>query len=322
MNLTEINTLIQDEFNDTNNLILAELKSDVALISQIGHYLVSNGGKRIRPLLTLLIAKAIGYKGKDHVLVAAIIEFIHSATLLHDDVVDESDMRRGKPSANAAFTNAASVLTGDFLYSRAFQMMVQTQNMTVLDIMAETTNKISEGEVLQLLNCKDPTVGEDRYFQVIYHKTGKLFEAACELSAVIHGSDQAMRDTLRSYGKYIGNAFQIIDDVLDYTGDEETIGKKLGDDLREGNPTLPLIYAMKHAPEAEAKKVYDAIKNGDDTHFAKIRETVQTCGAIEYCKTLSKTEAEKAKDSIKALPESDAKTAMLSLCDIAANRDS
>ena len=321
MNLTEINLLIQDEFNETNTLILAELKSNVALISQIGHYLVNNGGKRIRPLLTLLTAKALNYSGKDHVLVAAIIEFIHSATLLHDDVVDESDMRRGKPSANAAFSNAASVLTGDFLYSRAFQMMVRTQNMAVLDIMSEVTNKISEGEVLQLLNCKDPNVGEDRYFQVIYHKTGKLFEAACELAAVVNGSDMTIRQTLKDYGKYIGNAFQIVDDMLDYTGDEATIGKKLGDDLREGNPTLPLIYAMANADKTASQLIHDAIKNGDDTHFDTIRETVNTCGAIEYCATLAKAEAEKAKATLSTLPASEAKTAMLALCDIAANRD-
>ena len=324
MSIEEITALVQEDFLATNQVILAELESKVPLISQIGSYLINNGGKRLRPLLTLLSAKALGYSGDHHVLVAAIIEFIHSATLLHDDVVDESDLRRGKPSANAAFGNSASVLTGDFLYSRAFQMMVRTANMGVLDVMAETTNKISEGEVLQLLNCKDPSVSEEKYLQVIYHKTGKLFEASCELAAVIHpdANNLKFKSVLKDYGRYIGNAFQIIDDVLDYIGDEKTIGKKPGDDLREGNPTLPLIYVMKHGTSEQASLIREAIRTGTDTHFEAIAESVKTSGALAYCYERAREEASMAKSVLKDLPDSEAKIAMISLCDVAVNRQS
>jgi octaprenyl-diphosphate synthase len=322
MDMEQIMALVHDDFAQTNQIILDELASKVPLISQIGNYLINNGGKRLRPLLTLLSAKALNYSGKSHVLVAAIIEFIHSATLLHDDVVDESNLRRGQPSANAAFGNSASVLTGDFLYSRAFQMMVRTANMGVLEVMAETTNKISEGEVLQLLNCKNPEVTEEKYLEVIYHKTGKLFEASCELPAVIHQSSDFLkfRETLRNYGRYIGNAFQIIDDVLDYIGDEKTIGKKPGDDLREGNLTLPLIYVMKFGTEDQVLKIREAIQQGSDEYFDFIAEAVKTSGALAYCYQRAREEAEKAKLVLVSLPNSLAKNAMMSLCDVAVNR--
>ncbi len=324
MTIEEITALVREDFSATNQLILDELNSKVPLISEIGHYLINNGGKRLRPLLTLLSAKALSYSGKNHVLVAAIIEFIHSATLLHDDVVDESNLRRGQPSANAAFGNSASVLTGDFLYSRAFQMMVCTAYMGVLDVMAETTNKISVGEVLQLLNCKNPEVTEEKYLEVIYHKTGKLFEASCELPAVIHQNTEFLkfRETLRDYGRYIGNAFQIIDDVLDYIGDEKTIGKKPGDDLREGNPTLPLIYVMQHGSKEQASKIRDAITLGSDQYFDFIAESVKTSGALAYCYQRAREEAQKAKSTLTSLPDSQAKRAMLALCDVAVNRQS
>jgi octaprenyl-diphosphate synthase len=324
MKIEDITALVREDFSATNQVILSELESKVPLISEIGNYLVNNGGKRLRPLLTLLSAKALNYSGKDHVLVAAIIEFIHSATLLHDDVVDESNLRRGQPSANAAFGNSASVLTGDFLYSRAFQMMVRTGKMGVLEVMAETTNKISEGEVLQLLNCKDPSVTEEKYLDVIYHKTGKLFEASCELAAVIHPDQTYLnfRPILKDYGRYIGNAFQIIDDVLDYIGDEKTIGKKPGDDLREGNPTLPLIYVMKHGTLDQGNKIIEAIKMGSDKDFDLIAESVKTSGALAYCYQRAREEAEKAKETLVSLPESSSKIAMMALCDVAVERQS
>ncbi len=324
MKIEEIVALVQEDFLATNALILKELESKVPLISEIGHYLINNGGKRLRPLLVLLIAKALNYVGDQQILVAAIIEFIHSATLLHDDVVDASDLRRGRPSANAAFGNSASVLTGDFLYSRAFQMMVRTQNMGVLDVMAETTNKISEGEVLQLLNCRDPKVSEAKYFEVIYHKTGKLFEAASELPAVIHQEKEQLRfrPLLKDYGRYLGNAFQIIDDVLDYIGDEASIGKKPGDDLREGNPTLPLIYLMQSGnPEQKAKTV-EAISTGSDEHFQFIADSVKTSGALAYCYERAREEARKSKAVLKDLPHSPARAAMMALADVSVERQS
>ena len=322
MKIEDIIALVQTDFLATNRVILSELESKVPLISEIGNYLVNNGGKRLRPLLVLLSAKALNYIGDQQVLVAAIIEFIHSATLLHDDVVDESDLRRGRPSANAAFGNSASVLTGDFLYSRAFQMMVRTQNMGVLDVMAETTNKISEGEVLQLLNCKNPEVTEEKYFDVIYHKTGKLFEAACELPAVIHPDKENLkyRPILKDYGRYLGNAFQIVDDVLDYIGDEAMIGKKPGDDLREGNPTLPLIYLMKFGTSEQKAKTAHAILEGSDEHFDFIAESVKTSGALAYCYEKAREEAEKAKKVLATLSNSRAKIAMMALADVAVER--
>jgi len=320
MDMQSVHALVGEDFSKTNQLILEELRSQVPLITEIGNYLVQNGGKRLRPLLSLLCARAIGYSGSEHCLIAAMIEFIHSATLLHDDVVDESDVRRGKPSANAAFGNSASVLTGDFLYSRAFQMMVRTGNLSVLEIMAETTNKISEGEVLQLLNCKDAGVDEARYFDVIFHKTGKLFQASCELAAVIHQQEN-WRPMFREYGRYVGNAFQIVDDVFDYVGDEATIGKKPGDDLREGNPTLPLIYAMKHSSVEKVALIAEAICKGSDENFAEIARIVQHEGGLEYCYRRAQEEAEKAKISLAPLPESSFKEALISLCDIAVSRE-
>ncbi len=324
MKIEDILSLVQSDFSATNQLILKELDSKVELISEIGNYLVNNGGKRLRPLLVLLCARALNYSGQDHVLVAAIIEFIHSATLLHDDVVDESNLRRGKPSANAAFGNSASVLTGDFLYSRAFQMMVRTGNMGVLDVMAETTNKISEGEVLQLLNCKDPSVTEEKYMDVIYHKTGKLFEASCELPAVIHPDSSVLqyRSILKDYGRYLGNAFQIVDDVLDYIGDEATIGKKPGDDLREGNPTLPLIYLMKFGTPDQKDKTAQAIRLGSDEHFDFIAESVKSSGAFSYFYVRAREEAQKAKGILKSIPDSSAKVAMQALAEVAVDRQS
>ena len=246
-----IRDLISEDFQSVNRLIQTSLSSEVVLIDQLSHYIISSGGKRLRPILVLLSAKTAGYTGKNHIDMAAIIEFIHTATLLHDDVVDASELRRGRETANAIWGNEASVLVGDFLYSRAFQMMVNVNNMRVMQILSDATNTIAEGEVMQLLHCHDPDITEAQYKRVIYCKTAKLFEAGCQLGAVLSGVDAKTEQLYIDFGKHLGNAFQIIDDSLDYTGNTEEIGKNIGDDLAEGKPTLPLIYAMQHASEKQ-----------------------------------------------------------------------
>ena len=244
MDIKAIQTLIENEMDDVNQLIHAQMRSDVALVNQLGLYIVNSGGKRVRPMLAILAAKALGYEGKDHITLATIIEFIHTATLLHDDVVDESHLRRGTPTANAEFGNAASVLVGDFIYTRSFQLMVGLGKMPIMQILADATNVIAEGEVLQLMNCNDPDTTEQSYMQVIYSKTAKLFEAATGLAAIITEQDEQTLEALNLYGMHLGTAFQLVDDVLDYNADAEQLGKNIGDDLAEGKPTLPLIYAM------------------------------------------------------------------------------
>jgi len=246
INFNVIKTLTLDDSKATDQLILNELNSDVALINQIGHYIVGSGGKRLRPMLLLLAAKALNYDGKQHLTLAAVIEFIHTATLLHDDVVDESDLRRGKDSANAVWGNAASVLVGDFLYSKAFEMMVRADNMRVMEILSKTTTAIAEGEVLQLLNCNNPTTTEASYLEVISRKTAILFSAATRLSALLVDASSETEAQMAAYGMHLGNAFQLIDDALDYKANAEELGKNLGDDLAEGKPTLPLIHAIEH----------------------------------------------------------------------------
>lgn len=274
--------IVQDDFAAVNQLIIQQLHSDVGLVENIGHYLVEAGGKRLRPLLVLLTANALNYKGKSHINLAAIIEFIHTATLLHDDVVDMSQLRRGRPTANAQWGNAPSVLVGDFLYSRAFQMMVQINNMDVMDILSSTTNQIAEGEVQQLVNAKDPSVSEANYFRVIDKKTAVLFAAACEVAAVIAGATAEQRKTLHQYGLHVGIAFQLVDDALDYTSDAATLGKNVGDDLAEGKPTLPLIHAMRNAKPEDAELIADAIRKGDASQLPKILQIVQATGGMAY----------------------------------------
>jgi octaprenyl-diphosphate synthase len=274
--------IVKDDFSEVNQLIIQQLHSDVGLVENIGQYLVEAGGKRLRPLLVLLTANALGYQGKSHINLAAIIEFIHTATLLHDDVVDMSNLRRGRPTANAQWGNAPSVLVGDFLYSRAFQMMVTLNNMDVMAILSNTTNRIAEGEVQQLVNAKDPGVSEANYFQVIDKKTAILFAAACEVAAVISGANPEQRKALHQYGLHVGIAFQLVDDALDYISDAATMGKNVGDDLAEGKPTLPLIHAMRNANKEDAELVAQAIRQGDATQLPAILKIVQATGGMTY----------------------------------------
>jgi octaprenyl-diphosphate synthase len=297
--------------------IRARLGSDVALVRQVAEYIVAGGGKRLRPALVLLSAGAAGYPGasggEGHFELAAVVEFIHTATLLHDDVVDASDRRRGRRTANVEFGNAAAVLVGDFLYSRAFQMMVGVGSMRVMQVLADATNMIAEGEVLQLMNCHDPDVDEQRYLEVIRRKTAKLFEAAARLGAVLAGSDPAVETGLSEYGMRLGTAFQLIDDVLDYSGDAAAIGKSLGDDLAEGKPTLPLIRCMACGSAAQAATVRRAIVEGGRADFAQVLEAVRATGALEYARAVATREAEGARRALQALPASVHRDSLLEL---------
>ncbi|MCU6432342.1 octaprenyl diphosphate synthase [Undibacterium sp. Jales W-56] len=304
-----------------NQVIRSKLHSDVPLVNQIAEYIISAGGKRIRPVLVLLMANAYQYKGVHHHELAAIIEFIHTATLLHDDVVDESSMRRGRKTANALFGNAASVLVGDFLYSRAFQMMVSINRMEIMEILADATNVIAEGEVLQLLNMHDPDVTEERYLQVIRSKTAKLFEAAAQVGALISGADAGQIEAAAEYGRSLGTAFQLIDDVLDYSGNAEEIGKNVGDDLREGKPTLPLIYLMKNGSEQEKNLVKNCIEQGDETQFDAILQAITKSGALDYTRSEAMKASERAAASIQELTASPFKDALLTLCKFSVDRN-
>lgn len=299
--------VVKDDFSAVNELIIKQLHSDVGLVENIGHYLVEAGGKRLRPLMVLLTANALGYpqtsSKTEHLDLAAIIEFIHTATLLHDDVVDMSSLRRGRPTANAQWGNAPSVLVGDFLYSRAFQMMVQIGSMDVMAILANTTNVISEGEVQQLVNAKNPDVTEDNYYQVIDKKTAILFAAACEVAAVLSGATAEQRSALQSYGRKVGVAFQLVDDALDYTGDAATLGKNVGDDLAEGKPTLPLIYAMRTGTPEQTAVIANAIRNGDASQLSAILEIVQATGAMDYTLDAARTQVREAIAQLEGLPD-------------------
>jgi octaprenyl-diphosphate synthase len=307
---------------DAVNLVIRQqLHSDVALVSQISEYIINAGGKRIRPVLVLLMANAYGYQGQHHYDLAAIVEFIHTATLLHDDVVDESSLRRGRQTANALFGNAASVLVGDFLYSRAFQMMVSIDSMQVMRILADATNVIAEGEVLQLLNMHDPDVTEERYLEVIRCKTAKLFEAAAEIGALISGASPTQIAAAGEYGRSLGTAFQLIDDVLDYSGKADEIGKNVGDDLREGKPTLPLIYLMKNGSDAERLLVKACIEEGDESKFDAILTAITESGALAYTKGEADKAASRATLAIQDLPDSAYKQALMDLAFLAVNRN-
>lgn len=321
MNIKNIQALAQKDMTAVNDLIFSKLHSDVALINQLGVYIINGGGKRMRPLLTVLAARAIGYQGNEHLQLAAIVEFIHTSTLLHDDVVDESNMRRGRETANAMFGNSASVLVGDFLYSRSFQMMSELRNLNIMDILSDATNIIAEGEVLQLMNCNDPDTTEDSYMKVIYCKTAKLFEAATRLAAVIAKQDQATETAMLNYGKHLGTAFQLVDDIMDYTADAQAMGKNVGDDLAEGKPTLPLLYAMAHGNEQQKIMIRNAIKHGDGMeHLDDILAAMKQTGALVYTQDKAEQEADKAINAIAILPESAYKEALISLAHIAANR--
>lgn len=320
MSINRIRACVANDLQSTDQLILTRLSSDVVLINQIAQHIVNSGGKRIRPLIVLLAAKACGYDGFHHHTMAAVVEFIHTSTLLHDDVVDEADTRRGQATANATWGNAASVLVGDFLYSRSFQLMVEPKNLRILSIMAETTNIIASGEVLQLLNCHDPDTDSERYFQVIYRKTAKLFEASAQIGAVLANQNESIELALGTYGKELGNAYQLIDDVLDYTAEESELGKMLGKDLAEGKPTLPIILALTRATPEEQQLIRSAIELGNSDQIEVITEIIHRTGAIADTQKMALACADKAIEALHPLPESDYKNSLIQIAQLAVNR--
>jgi octaprenyl-diphosphate synthase len=313
---------VDTEMREVDALIRKRLASRVALIDQISSYIINAGGKRIRPRLVLLFAEAFGCRGPERLELAAIVEFIHTATLLHDDVVDESALRRGRATANAAFGNAASVLVGDFLYSRAFQMMVSIDRMRVLEVLADATNVIAEGEVLQLMNMHDPDLSVEDYLRVIRFKTAKLFEASARLGAVLGGADAATEESCAEYGRCLGTAFQLVDDLLDYAGDTTELGKNVGDDLREGKPTLPLLLAMERATDEERKLIRRAIEEGEQQHLPQILAVVRRTGALDATRAAAQGEADAASTLALALPPSRAREALIELCVRSVHRSS
>lgn len=319
--INDINQLIADDMDKLNACIQTRLHSEVVLINQIGGHIINSGGKRLRPIIHLLSAKALAYKGTQHIDLSAIIEFIHTATLLHDDVVDNSDLRRGEDTANALWGNAVSVLVGDFLYSRAFEMMVEIDRMQIMGILSKATNTIAEGEVLQLLNCHDPDTTEARYLEVIHSKTAKLFEAASELAAVICDRPKEEQAAMAKYGMHLGCAFQLIDDVLDYTSSAEDMGKNLGDDLAEGKPTLPLIYTMQNGTQEQAKMVREAIKTGGLDKIEQIHQAIHSSGAINYTSDCAKNEVKLAIEALNILPDSKYKEALTFLAKFSVDRN-
>ena len=314
MNLEKINELTAQDMAGVNAAILEQLNSDVQLINQLGYYIVSGGGKRIRPMIAVLAARAVGYEGNAHVTIAALIEFIHTATLLHDDVVDESDMRRGKATANAAF--------GNFIYTRAFQMMTSLGSLKVLEVMSEAVNVIAEGEVLQLMNVNDPDITEENYMRVIYSKTARLFEAAAQCSGILAGCTPEEEKGLQDYGRYLGTAFQLIDDLLDYNADGEQLGKNVGDDLNEGKPTLPLLHAMHHGTPEQAQMIRTAIEQGNGRHLLEpVLEAMNACGSLEWTRQRAEEEADKAIAALQVLPDTPWREALIGLAHIAVQRD-
>ena len=302
-------------------VIHRRLKSEVALVREVAEYIIGSGGKRLRPALVILSAGAFGYRGTQHHELAAVVEFIHTATLLHDDVVDASELRRGNPTANALFGNAASVLVGDFVYSRAFQMMVDVESMRVMQVLAGATNVIAEGEVLQLMNCHNTAIDEHQYLQVIRYKTAKLFEAATRLGAILGCAEPALEAAMAGYGMHLGTAFQLIDDVLDYSGDHKATGKNVGDDLAEGKPTLPLIYAMKHGNAAEAALIKKAIEEGGLGELEQVVNAIQRSGALDYTRRQAEAEARAAGVALAILPNSIYRESLLQLADFAVTRN-
>jgi octaprenyl-diphosphate synthase len=315
-----IRRLITNETAAVDQLILKELSSDVVLINQIGRYIVNSGGKRLRPMLLLLAAKAMGYQGQQHITLAAVIEFIHTATLLHDDVVDASTLRRGQDTVNSLWGNSASVLVGDYLYSRSFELMVSVQSLRVMDILSRTTTAIAEGEVLQLLNCNNATTTEQKYLEVIARKTAILFSAAAQLAAVLVQASEEEELALRDYGLHLGIAFQLIDDALDYRAKPEELGKNIGDDLADGKATLPLIYAMEHGTPSEHSVLSHAIENGNRAAFKEVYEIVKSTDAISYTESRAKEEAEKAIAALSALMDSEYKEALINLARFSVER--
>jgi octaprenyl-diphosphate synthase len=304
MDLADIRACVTDDLRSVDALILDRLRSDVVLINQVGHYIVNSGGKRLRPLVVLLAARACGYGGARHVDLAAIIEFIHTATLLHDDVVDNSERRRNRDTANAVWGNQASVLVGDFLYSRAFEMMVDMESMRVMDVLSHATNRIAEGEVLQLLNCNDPDTTEEKYLEVIRRKTATLFEAGTRLAAVLSGAAPELEQAMADYGRHLGVAFQLADDALDYASDSAELGKNVGDDLAEGKPTLPLIQAMAAGTAEQRELIRESIEQGGREHIEPILGAIESTGAIDYTLALARQEVQAAQQSLTSLAAS------------------
>ena len=320
MNFASLYAPIDADMRAVDAVVRARLHSEVALVRQVAEYIIAAGGKRMRPALVLLAAGACGYSGTRHHDLAAVVEFIHTATLLHDDVVDESSLRRGRETANAVFGNPASVLVGDFLYSRAFQIMVGAGSMRVMQVLADATNVIAEGEVLQLMNCRNADIGIDAYLQVIRYKTAKLFEAAGRLGAILGEANPEIETALADYGMHLGTAFQLIDDVLDYSGQEAETGKHLGDDLAEGKPTLPLIHAIHHGTPEQAALVRAAIETASSDRFAEVLVAVRSCGALDAARRHGLAEAAKAKAALAPLPESKFRETLIQLADFAVQR--
>ncbi len=318
--LQSIRGLVGNDWNGVNLAIRHELKSDVALVNSVSQYIICSGGKRLRPLLVLLAARACGYTGERHILAAAIIEFIHTATLLHDDVVDDSELRRGQDTANSVFGNEASVLVGDFLYSRAFQLMVQVGQMRVMEELADATNTIAEGEVLQLMNCNNPDTTEDMYMDVIFRKTARLFQAGVLIGAILADQTRAVENAFIEYGKQLGLAFQLVDDALDYDASNKKLGKNIGDDLAEGKPTLPLIFALKRGSPAEQRTIRKAIEQGGLTEIDSIMAAIETTGALAYTITRARQACEQAIEALGKVPDSTYKTALIQLAEFSVER--
>jgi octaprenyl-diphosphate synthase len=318
--LEDLQDLTGGDMLRVNQVISDHLASDVVLINQLSQHIILSGGKRLRPMLVILTARACGYLGEDDALLAAVVEFIHTATLLHDDVVDDSDMRRGKQTASTIWGNEAAVLVGDYLYSRAFQMMVKARSMGIMDLLANTTNTIAQGEVLQLLNIRDPDTSEDKYHEVIYAKTACLFEAAARIGALLGKVGDAQEQALQAYGKHLGIAFQLIDDALDYSAQSEELGKNVGDDLAEGKPTLPLIRAMEVGDASQKKLIRDAIESGRNERFDDINRVINETGALQYTLEQAQAEAAAAKNAIATLGDSEYRQALMFLADYAVDR--
>jgi octaprenyl-diphosphate synthase len=321
MDLHDIRTLVADDMQAVDATVREQLKSEVVLVNQLSSYIVKSGGKRMRPLLVLLAARAFGYPGPSHIDLAAVVEFIHTATLLHDDVVDASNLRRGQETANSIWGNEASVLVGDFLYSRAFQMMVRVGSMPVMDIMADTTNTIAEGEVQQLMNCHDPDITEAQYLHVIRSKTAKLFEAGSQIGPILAGRGPDEQRAMARYGMHLGTSFQLVDDVLDYQASAEITGKNVGDDLAEGKPTLPLIHAMRTGRPEQVEGIREAIRLGGRENIDDVIEAIESTGAITYTARSARAEANQALEALSSVPDSPYKQALVALAEFSVNRN-
>lgn len=320
MSFESVKQLVADDLQEVDRVIRNRLASDVVLVNQVAEYIVGSGGKRLRPLVVVVAARACGSRDRRHTEAAAIIEFIHTATLLHDDVVDNSTLRRGQDTANSLWGNEASVLVGDYVYSRSFEMMVSLGSMRIMDVMSRATNRIAEGEVLQLMNAHDPDTTEERYFEVIYRKTAQLFEAGTQIAAILTDSSPDVESAMTRYGRHLGTAFQLVDDVLDYQSDSDTLGKNLGDDLAEGKPTLPLIYALRHGSDTQRALIRNSIENGSIESLSQITSAIESTGGLAYTARLARQEASLAIEALAVLQDSAYKQALRELADFAVDR--